>query len=76
MDAERFSFSLGEVAQACGCSVRLIGEEVARGKLPSFTIGARRLVRRADLEAYIDELAKQPYTKSRRGRPAKNIVQA
>ena len=44
---------LPAVSQACGVSMRQLSRDIASGKLPSFLLGRKRLVLRADLEAYV-----------------------
>jgi excisionase family DNA binding protein len=51
--SERLAYSTKEVASLLGVSHHHVKNEVARGSLPSFLCGARRLVRRADLDKYM-----------------------
>lgn len=54
----REAYPIPEVAVLLGgASERWVWALVERGELPSFKAGGRRLVRRADLLAYIDRLS-------------------
>lgn len=54
---QREAYPIPEVAVLLGgASERWVWALVERGDLPSFKVGGRRLVRRADLLAYIDRL--------------------
>lgn len=48
-------FSLEEVAEMLGVSVRTVYREIDRKKLGSVEVGARRVITQADLEAYLGE---------------------
>jgi excisionase family DNA binding protein len=46
--------SLQEVAEKLGVSPRTLARLIASGELPSLTIGRRRLIRSAALEAWLE----------------------
>jgi excisionase family DNA binding protein len=52
---ERQILSPEEVAQYLGCGRTFAFKLLARGDIPSFTIGRLRRVRRTDLDRYIAE---------------------
>ncbi len=53
---ERLLLSVHEAADLLGISATLTRRLVADGALTSFKIGARRLIRRQDIEEYVSEL--------------------
>ncbi len=48
----RVAYSVDESAVRAGCGRDLIYSEIRSGRLPSLTVGTRRLVRRDALEAW------------------------
>jgi excisionase family DNA binding protein len=52
-----YVFSRAETAQYLGVSLNTINRLIAEGILPTFHLGTRHLIRRADAEALVDQLA-------------------
>lgn len=55
-DTPRLAYSVDEAADMIGISRRSIYELLRSGQLRSVKIGARRLVRRSDLDTFLEEL--------------------
>lgn len=53
----RLAYTVAEVAESLGISEREVHRRAVAGEIPSFKIGRRRLIRRADLETYLDKAA-------------------
>ena len=51
----KLTLSVSEVAEATGLSKSTVIRHIKAGALPSALVGGRRLVRVADLEAFIDD---------------------
>lgn len=51
---ERLSYGIRQAVEATSVGRSLLYEEIKAGKLKSFTIGGRRLIAAADLEAWLD----------------------
>jgi excisionase family DNA binding protein len=51
-----------EAAEVLAVSQRQVERLVASGELPSVRVGGARRIRRADLEAYVAQLAPSPFT--------------
>ena len=51
---DRFSYGIGEVANALGVSSGFIRLEIERGRLESFRLGRRVLIKKASFDAYIE----------------------
>jgi len=49
-------FNISEAAAYCGIGRSMFAELTARGRVPSFKIGARRLYRRAALDSWLEGL--------------------
>ena len=54
---ERIAYRVSEAAETCGIGVTMMREIVARGEIRSFRLGRRILIRKSDLQAWIDEHA-------------------
>ncbi|MGB5760869.1 MAG: helix-turn-helix domain-containing protein [Acidimicrobiales bacterium] len=52
-EPEKLTYTINEVAHALSIGRSTVYELINTGKLPSFTIGARRLIARADVEHYV-----------------------
>jgi excisionase family DNA binding protein len=52
-DINRLAYSPTEAATAIGCSRQFIYDQLANGKLRSTTVGKRRFIRAADLDALL-----------------------
>jgi excisionase family DNA binding protein len=52
--AQPIAYSVAEAAEALRISLRKMEDLVASGAVPTFRIGRRRLIRRSDLEAFVD----------------------
>jgi excisionase family DNA binding protein len=52
--AEATLLSLREAAEKLGISLRTLARLIATGEFPSLTIGRRRLIRSAALEAWLE----------------------
>jgi excisionase family DNA binding protein len=57
LDPAKIAFSISESASAVGVSDRTINEWIRRGDLKSLKLGGRRLIRRSDLQDFIDAAA-------------------
>lgn len=53
---ERLAWSIPEAARRAGFGRTKLYELIAAGTVPTVTVGSRRLVRDADLVAYLDGL--------------------
>lgn len=51
---DRLSYSIGEVAELTGLGRTTLYQLIGQGELPSCKVGRRRLIRAADLEAFLD----------------------
>lgn len=51
---ERVTFTVAEVAEATGLSAMTVRRHCESGRLRSALVGGRRLIRREDLEAFIE----------------------
>lgn len=51
----KLALSVEETAEALGVSSQTVHRLIAAGKLPSFRVERRRLIRPSDLEAYVAE---------------------
>ena len=60
--APTYVLSLAEAAKELRISERFLRGLATSGDLPSFTIGDRKLVRRSDLEAYVDRAVGRGYS--------------
>lgn len=48
--------SVSDAARQCGLGKNTVWERVRRGEIPSRRVGVRVLIRRGDLDAYIESL--------------------
>ncbi len=56
LDCDRIAYSVREVSQLAGIGQTTVYAEIKAGRLKVRKLGARTLVRRADLEAWLDAL--------------------
>ena len=54
MNPERLTFTVPEAAALLGIGTTLTKELIRTGELASLKIGSRRLIARADLEAFVE----------------------
>jgi len=52
-DIEKEWLTTGEVAKSCGVTLPTVRQWIDAGKLPASRPGGRRMVRRADVEAFL-----------------------
>jgi excisionase family DNA binding protein len=57
LDPAKIALTVPESAFAVGVSARTINEWIRRGDLKSLKLGGRRLIRRSDLQDFIDAAA-------------------
>lgn len=55
VEAGRLAYSVDETATRMGCGRDLIYGELAAGRLASWHVGARRFIRREELQRYTEE---------------------
>lgn len=74
MSVDKLSVNPAEAAEMISCPVRTVWEEIAAGRLKSFKLGRRRLIRVAELAAYLErrELLDSPTAAIVR-RPVKTV---
>ncbi len=53
------SLGIDDAARVIGVARSMLYEIVARGELPSFKLGRRRMILAKELEAYINRVAKE-----------------
>ena len=56
---ERIAFGIEEAAQSVGIGVTAFREIVGSGKLRTFRLGRRVLIRKSDLQLFVDGLCEQ-----------------
>jgi excisionase family DNA binding protein len=56
---ERVAYGLAEAAEAVGIGVTAFREIVDRREIKTFRIGRRVLIRKSDLQAYVDRLCER-----------------
>jgi len=59
MASDKLAYSVDEAAEQLGIGRTLAYELIRDGRLPSLKLGNRRLVARADLEAFVESLRSQ-----------------
>jgi excisionase family DNA binding protein len=52
--ADKLTYTINEAAYALSIGRSTVYELINTGQLPSFTIGARRLIARSDVEEYVE----------------------
>ena len=62
---DRLAYSVEEAAQIVGIGRTLAWQLVRRGEIPSVRVAGRVLVRRRQLEAWLDQQEELGYTSSR-----------
>ena len=55
-ELERVSYGMAEAAEAVGLGLTMFSEFVTSGRIVSFRVGRRRLIRKADLQRFVDSL--------------------
>ncbi len=56
MASEKLAYSVDEAAERLGIGRTLAYDLIREGRLPSLKLGNRRLIARADLEAFVENL--------------------
>lgn len=58
-EREQLAYTVEQAADVCGVSEKYIRDQIARGEIEKRHVGRKILIRRADLEAWLNDLPRE-----------------